>query len=72
MGIDAIHHVSIKTYLSMYESFMFQEDIIRQNKFRKARTCVPVQLGTASLRRLTPMAAEIFHNCGNPYYPALL
>jgi hypothetical protein len=49
--------------LSMSESFMFQEDIIEQNKYRKAdfvtvqkitipmRTCVPVRLGTANERK---------------------
>ena len=70
MGNDAIHHMGI-TYLSMSESFMFQEDIIGQNKFRKAdlmtvqkitllvRTCVPVRLGTSSRRRQTPMAAGL-------------
>jgi hypothetical protein len=35
MGIDAIHHMST-TYLSTSESFLFQEDIVGQNKFRKA------------------------------------
>ena len=35
MGIDAILHMSI-TYLSTSESFLFQEDIIGENKFRKA------------------------------------
>ncbi len=62
MGIDAIHQ-KIVTYLSMSETFLFQEDIIGENKFRKAdlmivqqltipaNTCVPVSLGTASGRR---------------------
>ncbi len=69
-GIDTIHNLGI-TYLSMSQSFMFQEDIINQAKFRKAdlvtvqkiivpaRTGVPVRLGTASGRRHTPMAAGI-------------
>lgn len=35
MGIDAIHHMGI-TYLTMSETFMFQDDIVGQNKFRKA------------------------------------
>jgi hypothetical protein len=78
--IDAIHHMSI-TYLS----FMFIEDIIGENKFRKAdlmtaqgitipaRTCVPVRLGTASEQRFTLMAAEIksVTTVDNPDYPAL-
>ena len=83
MGIDAIHHMSI-TYLSMSESFLFQEDIIGENKFRKAdlmtvattfipaRTSVPVRLGTAIGRRHTPMAAGIqsVTTVGNPDFPA--
>jgi hypothetical protein len=68
MGIDAIHHMSI-TYLSRSEFFVFQEDIIGENKFIKvvlmtvqktlipARTSVPVRLGTASGKRHMPMAA---------------
>jgi hypothetical protein len=84
MVIDVIHHMSI-TYLSTSESFMFQEDIIGENKSRKAdlmtvqklmipaRTCTPVRLGTASGRRHTPMAAGIksVTTVGNPDYPAL-
>ena len=84
LGIDAIHNLGI-TYLSMSESFMFQEDIINEAKFRKAdlvtvqktlipaRTGVPVRLGMASGRRHTPMAAGIksVTTIGNPDYPAL-
>jgi hypothetical protein len=84
LGTDAIPHMSIK-YLSTSESFMFQEDIIGENKFRKAdimtvqkliiqaQTCVPVRLGTASGRRHTPMAAGIksVTKMENPDYPAL-
>ncbi len=84
MGIDAIDNMGI-TYLSMSQTFMFQEDIIGEAKFRKAdlmtvqritipaRTGVPVRLGTASGRRHTPMAAEIksLTTIGNPDYPAL-
>jgi hypothetical protein len=35
MGIDPIHHMNI-SYLSTSETFLFQEDIIGANKFRKA------------------------------------
>ena len=70
LGIDGIHNLRI-TYLSISQTFMFQEDIISEAKFRKAdlvtvqktiipaRTCVPVRLGTAIGRRHTPMAAGI-------------
>jgi hypothetical protein len=59
IGSDAIHHMGI-TYLGTSETFLLQEDIIGENKFRKAdlmtvqktiipaRTSVPVRLGTAS------------------------
>jgi hypothetical protein len=59
MGIDANHDKSI-TYLSTSESCMFQEDILGENKFRKAdlmtvqkitftaRMRGPPRLGTAS------------------------
>jgi hypothetical protein len=64
---------------------LFQEDIIGENKFRKAdlmtvtktfipaRTSVPVRLGTAIGRRHTPMAAGIqsVTTIGNPDFPAL-
>ena len=84
IGIDAIHNMGI-TYLSMSQTFMFQEDIIGEAKFRKAdlmtvqritipaRTGVPVRLGTASGRRHTPMAAGLkwVTTIGNPDYPAL-
>jgi hypothetical protein len=84
MGIDAIHHMSI-IYLSTPETFMFQEDIIGHNKFRKAdlmtvqkivipaRTCIPVPLGTASGRRYTPMAAGLksIKTVANPDCPDL-
>ncbi len=55
----------------MSESFMFQEEIIGETKFRKAdlmtvqklmipaRTCVPVRLGNASGLRHTSMTAGI-------------
>ena len=70
MGIDAIHAMGI-TYLTSSGTFMFQQDIIGENKFRKAdlmtvqkivipaRTSVPVRLGTASGKRQTPMAAGL-------------
>jgi hypothetical protein len=35
VGIGAIHHMSI-IYFSTSESFMFQEDILGEKKFRKA------------------------------------
>ncbi len=62
IGIDAIHHMGI-TYLSTSETFLFQEDIIGENKFRKAdlmkvqKTITPartVRLGTASGQRHMP------------------
>jgi hypothetical protein len=34
MGIDAIHHMRI-TYLNTSETFMYQEDIIREKKLKK-------------------------------------
>jgi hypothetical protein len=84
MEIDAIHHLSI-TYLSTLKSLMFQEDIIKQNKFRKAdlmtvqkmailvRTCVQVRLGTASGRSHKPTAVgfKSLTIVENPDYPAL-
>jgi hypothetical protein len=84
MGIDAIDNMGI-TYPSITQTFMFQEDIIGEAKFRKAnlmrgqkitipaRACVPVRLGTASGRRHTPMAAGLksVTTIGNPNYPAL-
>ena len=84
LGIDGIHNLGI-TYLSMSQTFMFQDEIIGEAKFRKAdlmtvqkinipaRTCVPVRLGTASGRRHTPMAAGLksVTTIGNPDYPAL-
>jgi hypothetical protein len=84
MGIDAIDNMSI-TNLSMSQTFMFQEDIVGEAKFRKAdlitvqkitipaRTCVPVRLGMASGRRHTPMAAGLksVTTICNPDYPAL-
>jgi hypothetical protein len=84
LGIDGIHNLGI-TYLSMSQTFMFQEDIIGEAKFKKAdlmtvqktnipaRTCVPVRLGMASGRRHTPMAAGLksVTTIGIPDYPAL-
>ena len=84
LGIDGIHNLGI-TYLSMSQTFMFQNEIIGEAKFRKAdlmtvqkinipaRTCVPVRLGTAIGRRHTPMAAGLksVTTVGNPDYPAL-
>jgi hypothetical protein len=84
LGIDGINNLGI-TYLSISQTFMFQEDIISEAKFRKAdlvtvkktiipaRTCVPVRLGTAIGRRHTPMAAGLksVTTIGNPNYPAL-
>jgi hypothetical protein len=34
LGIDPIHHMGI-TYFSMSESFIFQVDIMGQNKFKR-------------------------------------
>jgi hypothetical protein len=56
MDISAIDLMGI-TYLSISESFMFQEDIICQSKLRK------VDLMTAGIKSVTTI--------GNPYYPAL-
>jgi hypothetical protein len=52
MGIDAIHHMII-TYLSMSETFLFQEDIIGQHEFRKADLMIVHKI-TITERTLVP------------------